>query len=81
MHDNRFGQAQNRARSHDKIFVVILNPVLDCDKYFKMRDVVGKLKEGKSVEIPIYDFTLHQRVKETKRVYGATGNSSYINIP
>jgi len=37
-----------------------------------MRDVVGKLKEGKSVEIPIYDFTLHQRVKETKRVYGAT---------
>ena len=43
-----------------------------------MRDVVGKLKEGKSVEIPIYDFTLHQRVKETKRVYGATGNSLYI---
>ena len=42
-----------------------------------MRDVVGKLKEGKSVEIPIYDFTLHQRVKETKRVYGATGNSLY----
>ena len=39
-----------------------------------MRDVLGKLKEGKSVEIPIYDFTLHQRVKETKRVYGATGN-------
>ena len=43
-----------------------------------MRDVVGKLKEGKSVEIPIYDFTLHQRVKETKRVYGATGNSFNI---
>ena len=43
-----------------------------------MRDVVGKLKEGKSVEIPIYDFTLHQRVKETKRVYGATGNCLYI---
>ena len=45
-----------------------------------MRDVVGKLKEGKSVEIPIYDFTLHQRVKETKRVYGATGNSFHIYI-
>ena len=29
VHDNRFGQAQNRARSHDKIFVVILNPDLD----------------------------------------------------
>ena len=28
VHDNRFGQAQNRARSHDKIFVVILNPDL-----------------------------------------------------
>ena len=25
MHDNRFGQARNRARSQDKIFVVILN--------------------------------------------------------
>ena len=37
-----------------------------------MRDVLMKLKEGKSVEIPIYDFTLHKRVKETKRVYGAT---------
>ena len=45
-----------------------------------MRDVVGKLKEGKSVEIPIYDFTLHQRVKETKRVYGATGTSFNIYI-
>ena len=45
-----------------------------------MRDVVGKLKEGKSVEIPIYDFTLHQRVKETKRVYGATGISFNIYI-
>ena len=45
-----------------------------------MRDVVSKLKEGKSVEIPIYDFTLHQRVKETKRVYGATGNSFHIYI-
>ena len=31
VHDNRFGQAQNRARSHDKIFVVILNPVLNIE--------------------------------------------------
>ena len=37
-----------------------------------MRDVLCKLKEGKSVEVPIYDFTTHQRVKDTKRVYGAT---------
>ena len=37
-----------------------------------MRDVLIKLKEGKSVEIPIYDFQLHKRVNQTKRVYGAT---------
>jgi hypothetical protein len=37
-----------------------------------MRDVLMKLKEGKSVEIPIYDFQLHKRVNQTKRVYGAT---------
>ena len=37
-----------------------------------MRDILTKLKEGKSVEVPIYDFNLHARVAETKRIYGAT---------
>lgn len=30
-----------------------------------------RLKEGKSVEIPIYNFTIHQREKNKKTIYGA----------
>ncbi|XP_032810563.1 uridine-cytidine kinase-like 1 isoform X2 [Petromyzon marinus] len=30
-----------------------------------------KLKKGKSVKVPIYDFTTHSRRKESKTVYGA----------
>lgn len=37
-----------------------------------MTDILQKLKEGKSVEVPIYDFQTHSRQKETKRVYGAS---------
>lgn len=37
-----------------------------------MADIIKKLKEGKSVEVPIYDFQSHSRQAETKRVYGAT---------
>ena len=37
-----------------------------------MTDILRKLKEGKSVEVPIYDFQSHSRQKETKRVYGAS---------
>ena len=44
----------------------------DSEIFFKMRDILSKLKEGKSVEVPIYDFNLHARVAETKRIYGAT---------
>jgi uridine kinase len=30
-----------------------------------------KLKEGRNVEIPIYDFATHSRLDETQRMYGA----------
>ncbi|KAG2468539.1 UCKL1 protein, partial [Polypterus senegalus] len=33
--------------------------------------VLRKLKKGKSVKVPVYDFTLHSRRKEWKTVYGA----------
>lgn len=34
-------------------------------------ETLQKLKKGKSVEIPIYDFTTHARKKQTKILYGA----------
>ncbi|XP_076805853.1 uridine-cytidine kinase-like 1 isoform X1 [Clavelina lepadiformis] len=34
-------------------------------------ETLKKLKQGKSVEIPMYDFTTHARKKETKKLYGA----------
>ncbi|KAG8122922.1 putative Uridine-cytidine kinase protein [Naja naja] len=33
--------------------------------------VLRKLKEGKSVKVPVYDFTTHSRSKEWKIIYGA----------
>lgn len=37
-----------------------------------MIEIISKLKEGKNVEVPIYDFNTHSRCAETKTVYGAT---------
>ena len=37
-----------------------------------MADIIRKLKDGKSVEVPIYDFQSHSRQADTKRIYGAT---------
>jgi len=37
-----------------------------------MVEILQKLKEGKNVEVPIYDFNTHSRCAETKTVYGAT---------
>jgi len=37
-----------------------------------MEEVVQKLKDGKSVEVPVYNFTTHSRENESKRIYGAT---------
>jgi uridine kinase len=34
-------------------------------------ETLGRLKEGKSVEVPIYNFTTHSREKVKKTVYGA----------
>lgn len=36
-----------------------------------MVDVLRKLKEGKKVEVPIYNFVTHQREAATKTMYGA----------
>lgn len=43
-----------------------------CHIDFKMVEILQKLKEGKNVEVPIYDFNTHSRCAETKTVYGAT---------
>uniref|UniRef100_F6U8B5 Uridine-cytidine kinase n=1 Tax=Ciona intestinalis TaxID=7719 RepID=F6U8B5_CIOIN len=34
-------------------------------------ETLRKLKQGRSVEIPMYDFTTHSRKKQTKQLYGA----------
>ncbi|XP_017290413.1 uridine-cytidine kinase-like 1 isoform X1 [Kryptolebias marmoratus] len=34
-------------------------------------NVLRKLKKGKSIKVPVYDFTTHSRRKEWKTVYGA----------
>nr|CAB3267486.1 uridine-cytidine kinase-like 1 [Phallusia mammillata] len=34
-------------------------------------ETLGNLKQGKKVEIPMYDFTTHARKKNTKTLYGA----------
>ncbi|XP_015200850.1 uridine-cytidine kinase-like 1 isoform X2 [Lepisosteus oculatus] len=34
-------------------------------------NVLRKLKKGKSIKVPVYDFTMHSRRKEWKTVYGA----------
>lgn len=36
-----------------------------------MCETVRRLREGKSVEVPVYDFTTHRRDKQTKLMYGA----------
>lgn len=36
-----------------------------------MVDVLRKLKEGRKVEVPIYNFVTHARESTTKTMYGA----------
>ncbi|XP_074847683.1 uridine-cytidine kinase-like 1 isoform X4 [Carettochelys insculpta] len=36
-----------------------------------LTSVLRKLKKGKSVKVPVYDFTTHSRRKEWKTIYGA----------
>lgn len=36
-----------------------------------MIDVLRKLKEGRKVDVPIYNFVTHQRESTTKTMYGA----------
>ena len=34
-------------------------------------ETLAKLKQGRSVQVPIYDFTSHSRLTKQKTVYGA----------
>ncbi|XP_008316160.2 uridine-cytidine kinase-like 1 isoform X2 [Cynoglossus semilaevis] len=44
----------------------------DAFDFDLLTNTVRKLKKGKSVKIPVYDFTTHGRQKEWKTVYGAS---------
>ncbi|RKP26725.1 uracil phosphoribosyltransferase-domain-containing protein [Syncephalis pseudoplumigaleata] len=43
----------------------------DAFDYEVMVECVRKLRQGKSVEIPVYDFSTHSRLNKTQTVYGA----------
>uniref|UniRef100_A0A8D0HS89 Uridine-cytidine kinase n=1 Tax=Sphenodon punctatus TaxID=8508 RepID=A0A8D0HS89_SPHPU len=59
-------QQQERAASNDYNFD---HP--DAFDFDLIICTLKKLKQGKSVKIPIYDFTTHSRKKEWKTLYGA----------
>eukprot|EP00731_Ephydatia_muelleri_P029555 Em0021g78a len=44
----------------------------DAFDYDLMVQTLAKLKEGKQVDVPVYDFTSHSRAKYTCPVYGAS---------
>lgn len=44
----------------------------DAFDYELMLETLQKLKMGKQVEIPFYDFTTHSRMEKTQSVYGAS---------
>uniref|UniRef100_A0A3B4UUA7 Uridine-cytidine kinase n=1 Tax=Seriola dumerili TaxID=41447 RepID=A0A3B4UUA7_SERDU len=44
----------------------------DAFDFDLLKHILRKLKKGKSVKIPVYDFTTHGRHKEWKTVYGAS---------
>uniref|UniRef100_A0A674MSJ7 Uridine-cytidine kinase n=1 Tax=Takifugu rubripes TaxID=31033 RepID=A0A674MSJ7_TAKRU len=60
-------EEQIRAASNDYNFD---HP--DAFDFDLLTDTLRKLKQGKSVKIPVYDFTTHGRQKEWKTVYGAS---------
>ncbi|XP_078111320.1 uridine-cytidine kinase-like 1 isoform X1 [Sander vitreus] len=60
-------EQQTRAASNDYNFD---HP--DAFDFDLLTHTLHKLKQGKSVKIPVYDFTTHGRQKEWKTVYGAS---------
>ncbi|XP_061909723.1 uridine-cytidine kinase-like 1 isoform X5 [Entelurus aequoreus] len=60
-------EQQSRAASNDYNFD---HP--DAFDFDLLTHTLRKLKQGKSVKIPVYDFTTHGRQKEWKTVYGAS---------
>ncbi|XP_077369585.1 uridine-cytidine kinase-like 1 isoform X3 [Festucalex cinctus] len=60
-------EQQTRAASNDYNFD---HP--DAFDFDLLTHTLRKLKQGKSVKIPVYDFTTHGRQKEWKTVYGAS---------
>lgn len=53
------------------IILICDNTCLDAFDYELLMETLQKLKAGKSVEVPIYDFKTHSRLPKTRRVYGA----------
>ncbi|XP_061612616.1 uridine-cytidine kinase-like 1 isoform X5 [Phyllopteryx taeniolatus] len=60
-------EQQTRAASNDYNFD---HP--DAFDFDLLTHTLRKLKQGKSVKIPVYDFTTHGRQKDWKTVYGAS---------
>ncbi|CAG6021562.1 unnamed protein product [Menidia menidia] len=60
-------EEQTRAASNDYNFD---HP--DAFDFKLLTHTLRKLKQGKSVKIPVYDFTTHGRQKDWKTVYGAS---------
>jgi uridine kinase len=44
----------------------------DAFDYDLVVDTLQKLKMGKNVQVPIYDFKTHSRLEKTRHVYGAS---------
>ena len=46
-------------------------PVLDAIDFVLLRETLQRLKEGKKVEVPIYNFVTHRREEKSVSMYGA----------
>jgi len=44
---------------------------LDAFDWDSVKQTLHKLKEGKKVDVPTYDFKTHKRTSATKTIYGA----------
>ncbi|GMT25116.1 hypothetical protein PFISCL1PPCAC_16413, partial [Pristionchus fissidentatus] len=59
---------EQKKSAHDSNFNFDHPDAFDFDL---LKDVLARLKEGKSVEVPVYDFSTHSRSANAKTMYGA----------
>ncbi|GMS96189.1 hypothetical protein PENTCL1PPCAC_18364 [Pristionchus entomophagus] len=59
---------EQKKSAHDSNFNFDHPDAFDFDL---LKDVLARLKEGKSVEVPVYDFSTHSRSSNAKTMYGA----------